>query len=291
VAISRWANEGRRVAYEQAYHASLELWPVPFERREIDSAFGRTHVVEWGTAGGRPLVLLHAASLSATQWYLQAASLGADHRMVALDILGDIGLSTAARPLRTRQDAAAWLAEALDALGLRRPVLVGSSLGGFHATNLAVLRPERVDALVLLAPAATVQPFRTLARATIRLGSLAPLPFTVRPGLRSMMRGLPDERIVRQMELGVAGFRYDRRNLFPTELGDAELSAITCPVLLLVGDQEMIYDPCKAVARAQATIPGIEAEVLPGVGHLLGLQRPGEVDERILAFLAAAGAA
>ena len=265
-----------------------ELWPVAHESRSVDTPFGSTHVVASGPPDGEPLVFIHAASLSATQWYLQAGHLGVDHRLYAIDIMGDIGLSTQTRAIRTRAEAAEWLAAVFDGLGLDRAVVVGSSFGGFQATNLAVARPDLVRALVLLAPAATVQPFRRLANLAIRAGNLVPLPASVRPGLRGMMGGaLPDARIVHQMEVGVAGFRYDHKGVFPTEIGDAELAAIACPTLLLVGDREMIYDATAAVERARRLIPTVEAEIVPGVGHLLGMQEPEVVDGRIRAFLAA----
>lgn len=204
-----------------------------------------------------------------------------------MDITGDIGLSTQAAPIHTREEAAAWLAAVLDGLAVERAVLVGSSFGGFQSANLAVHHPERVRALVLLAPAATIRPFRLLANLMIRMGSLVPLPASVKPGLRAMMQGeLPDQRIVRQMELGVAGFRYDRAGIYPSEIPDDELAAIQCPTLVLVGDKEMIYDAAEATGRARRLIPDAEAEVVPGVGHLLGMQRPDVVNRRVLAFLA-----
>jgi pimeloyl-ACP methyl ester carboxylesterase len=285
--LSHWANADRRAAYDAAYDASLGLWPIPYQHRDVDTAFGTTRVVTSGAEDGESIVLLHAASLSATQWYLQAADLGAVGRLYAADLMGDIGRSVQARAIHTRQDGADWLAGLLDGLGIERAVLVGSSFGGFHATNLAVLRPDRVRALVLLAPAATIRPFKLLANVMIRAGSLWPLPRTVKPGLRGMMQGsLPEARIVRQMELGVAGFRYDRRGLYPSQIGDDELAALGCPALLLVGDREMIYGAREAVDRAHALIGGVEAEIVPGVGHLLGMQRPDLVNARILTFLA-----
>jgi pimeloyl-ACP methyl ester carboxylesterase len=284
--LSHWADDQRRHAYEDAYEASLSLWPVPHERTVVETDYGPTHVVSCGLGGGTPIVLLHAASLSATQWYLQAAALGAGARLHAVDLMADIGLSSQRRALRTRADGAAWLASLLDALSIETAVFVGSSFGGFHATNLAVHYPDRVAGLVLLAPAATILPFKRTANAMIRAGSLLPMPFTVKPGLRSMMQGqLPDARLVRQMEVGVAGFRYDRHSLYPTSFSDAELAAIVCPTLLLVGDKEMIYDPRAAVERARARIPRVEAELMPDVGHLLGMQRPAVVNERIIAYL------
>ena len=53
----------------------------------------------------------------------------------------------------------------------------------------------------------------------------------------------------------------------------------------MVGDREMIYDPQRAVDRVRTLIPGAEAEIVPGVGHLLGMQRPDLVNVRLLAFL------
>jgi pimeloyl-ACP methyl ester carboxylesterase len=101
---------------------------------------------------------------------------------------------------------------------------------------------------------------------------------------------LPDERIVRLMEIGVAGYRYDRRGVFPGELDDETLTSIGCPALLLVGDQEMIYDPVAAVERARRCIPDCEAQIIPGVGHPLGMQRPDLVNDLILDFLGAPAA-
>ena len=286
MALSHWSDAGARSKYEAAYRDSLALWPAASESNHVETPFGRTHVLSSGARDGDPLIALHAASLSATQWYPQAVELGARYRLHAVDIMADIGLSTQTRAINDRADAAAWLSSVLDGLGLQQAVFLGSSFGGFHAANLAVRQPDRVAAMVLLAPAATIMPFRSLIRLGIRLGSLIPMPFTVKPGLRAMMAGgLPDERIVRQMELGVAGFRYDRHSIFPTALDDAELAGIACPTQVLVGVQERIYDAQAAAARAGTLIPEADVQVLPEVGHLLGLQRPDDIDERICEFL------
>ncbi len=284
--VSHWASAAHRSAYWAAYDASLGLWPIPHESQYVETTYGTTHVIVSGRAGGEPILMLHAASLSATQWYLQASDLGVEHSLFAVDIMGDIGRSTQVQPIHSRADAAAWLAEVLDGLGIDGAVFVGSSFGGFLSTNLAVLNPSRVRALVLLAPAATLRPFSPGANLLIRLGSLIPLPATVKPGLKGMMDGgLPDARIVRQMEVGVAGFRYDRAGIFPYEIPDAELQGIGCPTLVFIGDRERIYDPEKAAARARRLINGAEVELLPQLGHLPGMQRPDLVNPRIVSFL------
>jgi len=55
---------------------------------------------------------------------------------------------------------------------------------------------------------------------------------------------------------------------------------------VLVGDREMIYDPEAAVERARRLIPDVDARILPGVGHLLGMQQPEVVNPIIVRFLA-----
>ena len=286
MALSHWKDHDARLAYERAYAASLELWPIPWESRFVETTFGDTHVIVSGEPDGEPVVLLHAASLSAVQWSLQAGGLGQTHRLYAVDLMGDIGLSRQRAEVHTRAQAADWLTTTLDGLELDRSALVGSSFGGFHAINLALARPDRVGSLALLAPAATLKPFKPLANVFIRTGSLLPLPMTVKPGLRGMMSGdLPDPRIVRQMQIGVAGFRYDRAGIFPSQVPDRELADLACRTLVLLGDREMIYDPDEAARRATALIPDCDVEVVPGVGHLLGMQRPDLVNARLSAFL------
>jgi len=286
MSLSHWVDPSHRQAYWQAYDDSLSLWPIPYETTFVATPQGPTHVVISGNATGQPVVLLHAASLSAVQWYLQAGDLGRRHRLFAVDIMGDIGRSSQTSPMHSRADAAAWLAAVLEALTIERATFIGSSFGGFLSANLAVLAPSLVGALVLLAPAATLQPFSTTAKLFIRLGSLVPLPSTVRPGLRAMMGGtLPDERIVKQMEAGVAGFRYDHAGIFPGELPDADLAQVRCPTLVLLGENERIYDAAAAVNRVEHLLPAVTASILPGLGHLPGMQDATLVNAHISRFL------
>jgi pimeloyl-ACP methyl ester carboxylesterase len=88
------------------------------------------------------------------------------------------------------------------------------------------------------------------------------------------------------MEIGVAGFRYDAEGIFPSEIPDAELSSIRCPVLLLLGDREMIYNSSAASERVRRLMPNAVVQVIPNVGHLLGMQRPAVVNPRVVSFLA-----
>ncbi|HUL62238.1 MAG TPA: alpha/beta hydrolase, partial [Methanocella sp.] len=55
-------------------------------------------------------------------------------------------------------------------------------------------------------------------------------------------------------------------------------------VLLLVGDQERVLDPARALERARRLVPGVEAEIVPDAGHALPIDQPTIVNERLLKF-------
>ena len=98
---------------------------------------------------GVPVVLLHGLLDSSDGWDQLCRSLA--RPCIALDLPGFGGSSAATRP--SLRAFAEDIARALEELGIDRFVLVGHSLGGGVATALAELMPERVEALVLLAPA------------------------------------------------------------------------------------------------------------------------------------------
>jgi pimeloyl-ACP methyl ester carboxylesterase len=145
-----------------------------------------------------------------------------------------------------------------------------------------------VEKLVLLAPAASLLPFSV--GTYLLLKTLPYLP--VKPGGKRVL-GMyfpgfdVDARFARQFDLGVRGFRYanPRKSIFPRPFSDEQLGAISVPTLLLIGDRERIYDPHKALERAARLVPRIETDLVPGAGHILAMQLPDIVGERMLAFL------
>ena len=100
------------------------------------------------TGGGDPVVLLHAAVADSRQWDPQMSVLSARYRVVRYDMQG-FGQTPSAEAPVTRADE---LVELLDRLSIAKAHLVGVSNGGSAALDVAVAHPERVGALVLVAP-------------------------------------------------------------------------------------------------------------------------------------------
>jgi pimeloyl-ACP methyl ester carboxylesterase len=113
------------------------------------------HRVRYWTQGesGPTVLLLHGISCSVLEWEHNIAALAQQHRVIAIDLLG-CGLSD--KPLDadySMQAQARFVFACMDAMGLDRVHIVGNSMGGCIALECAAMHPERVQSLVLSAPA------------------------------------------------------------------------------------------------------------------------------------------
>jgi 2-hydroxy-6-oxonona-2,4-dienedioate hydrolase len=123
---------------------------VNIEERSID--VDGLHIRYLTGGEGTPLVLLHALGDSALDWRWVLPALARTHRVYAVDLPG-FGYN--AKPSAEYSPAffARFVGSYLDALGLERTGLVGSSLGGLVSLRLALSEPARVSALSLVASA------------------------------------------------------------------------------------------------------------------------------------------
>lgn len=279
--------------YLAAYDAAMKaFWTVPFEEMEVPSRFGMTHVVASGPEDAPPLVLLHGFMGNLTMWSPYAADLSKTHRIYAMDTMGHPNMSVPNEPIRDEGDFAAWLVATLDGLNLDRPSMAGISFGGWLALNLATAAPERVHKLVLLSPAASFQPLSK----QIGLRAILSRVIPTRGMMDSFMGwfGLeaePDDRVMQGVLdlvwLGGTNYRMspETMRVMPTLFPDEKLRALEVPVLLLIGENEVMYDPLEAVDRARRLIPNLDAELVPDCKHEMWLSQQQIVEPRVLDFL------
>ena len=172
------------------------------------------------------------------------------------------------------------------ALRLESVDLVGSSQGGWFTLNFAVAFPERVTKLALLAPAASFRPFRRAAKLSLRIGPHMP-GWTAGPSLRPVFgdRHRVDPRLVDLLSISLDQYRVQQNPVFPEVFSDDELRSVSAETLVLIGDQEIIYDPTDALKRADSLIPSVHTELVDNAGHLLNIEHPDLINEKVLALL------
>ncbi|MCI4317726.1 MAG: alpha/beta hydrolase, partial [Thermoplasmata archaeon] len=119
-----------------------------------DSVVSKTLEVAGGTlsyeeAGrGRPIVLLHEGIADRRMWNREFPLLARSHHVVRYDFRGYGGSPPASSKFSPVRD----LSTLLDSLHMTRPLIVGPSMGGKIALDLALAFPDRVGALLLIAP-------------------------------------------------------------------------------------------------------------------------------------------
>jgi pimeloyl-ACP methyl ester carboxylesterase len=272
----------------------MKMWPVPYEEIEIPTRFGMTHVVASGPKDAPPLVLLHGYFVTLNMWLPNIADFSKEYRVYAIDVMGQPSKSfpNLDEPIRDAADFVKWLNATLSGLNLDRISLVGMSFGGWLAINLAMTAPDRVRKLVLLSPAASFQPLVRQFSLRGMLMGFFPTRFTTDSLMGWMgFKDTPGDTVIRHLldlfYLGLKHFRLpmETMRIMPGVFSDEELRALDMPVLLLIGDSEVIYDPTKAMARARQLIPNFEGELVPRCSHDMCSSQYQIVDARVLNFL------
>ena len=270
-------RQGREIV-ETAYEELLRRWPIPAERLTVPTRLGDTFVMAGGAPNGPPLVLLHGSSTNTAMWMPDVPVWGEHFRVYAIDVVGEAGHSAPARPPLGCDDYPGWLDDVFDALGLSRVSMVGASLGGWLALDYTTRRPQRVERLVGICPGG-------LGRQ--KMGWLLPV-LLLRPwgswGMRRALtvitglRGAQARPFLDYMAAIQQRYRprMERLPTFP----DTALAALTMPVLVIVGDRDVMLNSRETSRRMTRAVPHATTVVLPGVGHAIVGQT-----ESILRFL------
>jgi pimeloyl-ACP methyl ester carboxylesterase len=220
--------------------------------------------VRYRVAGsGAPVVLVHGLSGS-WRWWSAVAEPLAERRCVYVLDLPRLGRRLAAAEL------AAWLARWLRALDLESVDLVGHSLGGLVAAELAASQPERVRRLVLVAPAG----IPCGRGVTIRAVRLAETLWEVRDRFPTV--------VADALRAGPLGLLHGAVFASVRDLR-AELASVHSPSLLVWGEHDRLV-PLQVAGEWRLALPQAEFAVLP-CGHVPMWEAADELTVRLLEFL------
>ncbi len=249
----------------------------------------------------RPTVLmLHGQPGGGADWDGVIARLRSEADPLAIDRPGWDGRG----PARDLGGNALAALAALDARGVQSATIVGHSLGAAIAAWIAALYPDRVRALVLVAPAANLASLYpvdywlagSVAGEVAAVASLAGIGLALSLGaLRrriAVASGLRPSYLetARRTLLTPSSWRAyaDEQRALVRDLPALEdqLAAITAPTTILIGAEDRIV-PMRAALTLADQIAGARLTVCHGAGHLLPQRHPELVAEAILVALAA----
>lgn len=249
-------------------------------------------------AGPETIVFAHGLLWDGRMFDAQVAALRDRYRCITFDFRGQgqSEVTPGGYDMDTLADDAAVLIEALGAAPCH---FVGLSMGGFIGMRLAARRPELIRSLVLMETSADPEPAENAPkyRAMGMVGRIfGRLGFGLVSGrvmrimfgrkflddpARAAERALWRERLMSNHKVGITRALQgviDRKPVY------GELGRITCPTLVMVGDQDVATVPAKA-ERIHAAISGSRLVIIPGAGHTSSAEEPEFVNAALAEFL------
>lgn len=260
----------------------------------------RVRVVVGGPPNGAPVVLLHGWGASAYDFRKNLPALmRCGLRVYALDLPGH-GLSDKPwAPDRYSLDTLVEVVlEVLDALYLDRVSLVGQSMGGAIALQLALEHPARVSRLATISAVGIVSPRivvwggRMVPAAAAAIMPRLATRWLIRP-IMWMAYGPPERPSRRDLDevlatAADAGYSRALLNLIREVRWRArspeELASLQAPLLVVCGEGDRIASP-RRIGRRLAQLPMISVAVIPQGGHAVNEGNPAPVNELLCEFL------
>jgi pimeloyl-ACP methyl ester carboxylesterase len=255
-------------------------------------------------ADGPPVLLVHGFGASVEWWERNVAALATRHRVYAPDLPG-FGRSERLPKRLSLPTAAEFLRRFLDAIDGHEAHVVGNSMGGLIAMQLAVQFPDTLNHLVLVSPAGFARQVHWVFR-------LLPLPvlgrWLVRPDRRKLeafhrrvihsdsswltadwldrVHALDTLPEAPQMLLDVARTGVDLGGIKTSILAPLHqaLPTVTTPTLIVWGDRDRLVPPVQA-GIGQRLLPNARVHIFRGCGHCPQLECAAAFNELLLAFL------
>ncbi|HKG39838.1 MAG TPA: alpha/beta fold hydrolase [Conexibacter sp.] len=271
-------------------------WPA--HQRWIDVDGTPVNVVELGA--GPPLLLVHGLSGCWQNWLENIPHFARTHRVIAVDLPG-FGASPLPREPISIAGYARFLEGVCDALSIDAAAVVGNSMGGHIASELAIVSPQRVERLMLVSAAgisaelvqrdAVLTGGRVLAaimtRAAARNAEMARRPGTRRIALSFVARHPDRLSAPLAHELmqgsGKPGFLPALEAVLTHRISE-RLPEIACPTFVLWGADDHVI-PVRDAKRFGKLIPDVRVEVWPDTGHVAMLERPERFNALLETFL------
>jgi pimeloyl-ACP methyl ester carboxylesterase len=282
-------------------------WSRELKQIEIDGT--PVNYVDVGSGDQDPVVLVHGLGGQWQNWLENIPRLAEDRRVVAMDLQGfgltpepddDEGMSI---PRYAR-----CVNALCDKLGLEKIDLIGNSMGGFVAAEVAIQFPERVSRLVLVS-AAGISSAETLQAPILAFGRVATAIATNsvarhrRLAARPITRHISLALVARHPRLlkadlayegffkgaGKPGFDNGLRASLEYDFRD-RLPEVKVPTLIVWGEKDSII-PVRDADEFERLIEDSRKVVMKDTGHVPMAERPRAFNEVVTEFLAESGSA
>ena len=239
---------------------------------------------------GPPLVLISGLGFGRWGWFKQVPAFSRHFRTITFDIRGERKLENGV------DDLVREVVSLLDHLGVKKAHVLGASLGGFVGQELALLRPDLVDRLVLVCTSYGGRGPESMSVQALwdmlGWGSFSP-EGVVRRGLKTATseayRAKHEDEFEQLVSWRLADSPSDASYYEQARAGASfdlsrDIGGITSPTLVIHGAEDR-YVPVANAAALAGAIPGARLRVLEHAGHLVFIERFADVNREVVSFL------
>jgi pyruvate dehydrogenase E2 component (dihydrolipoamide acetyltransferase) len=266
--------------------------PAPREEKIALGDGRELNVLLAGGGDGAPLVFLHGLGGSQSTWQVVLGDLVEQHRVAAIDLPGHGTSDRSTTADYSIGGIATAIAEAIGKLGMKRPVLIGHSLGGAVALRIAAESPGSLSGIVAIDSAGlgkeisadltaimTGQPGPDTARALLQL-FYEDQKLVNERGVHEMAQSQQaDGAWAAQQAVANAAFGGG------TQVDEARIdpASVSVPVLLIWGEHDRVL-PMQQATASLAAFPDAMLAVVPNVGHVPQVENPTRTAKLIARF-------
>jgi pimeloyl-ACP methyl ester carboxylesterase len=281
-----------RDRFMAAYQRAMADLPQPAATFDLRTSYGVVRMYRFAGAhpDRPPLLLLPGRASASPVWADNLPALLAQRSVYTIDLLGEPGQSVQNCPIRNGDDQARWLHEAIAALPEDSVHLVGMSIGGWTAMNLAIREPGKIASLTLLDPVMTFT--RMSVQAIVRSipASVRWFPKSWRDGFTSWAAGGATVRNVPVAEMIESGMAHYALQLpAPQRFSADQLRKLQVPTLVIMAGKSVMHDSAKAARVARKTLTHATVRTYPKASHAINGEYPEQIANDLTAFLAASG--
>lgn len=279
--VGHFADAEARARYVTAYDAAMTALPTPTATHDVRTDLGVVRVYEWVPTGAAdvaepddiPVLLLPGRSSGVPMWAENLPTFAEGRRVLALDALGDAGISVQSAPIAELDTQARWIDQVVNELAPDGVHVVGHSFGGATAASYAVRHPEDVRSLALLEPVFTLAYPPPGMMAWTVLASLPDLPQPLREEALGRVGGEDYDNtdpMARMIETGADGFTAALPT--PVPLTEDEAARLTMPVYVAIAGRDSLAGGEDVAERAGRLLPDATVQTWPGATHSLPMQ-------------------
>jgi len=300
------------VAIRNWYDSLLAKFDFEYQTQYVNTRYGKTHIIVAGNKDAPPLILVQGLAGSAPLWYHQIPEFARHFRVFALDTPGQPGKSDLNPPSFTQNGYSFWLNDVMDSLGIQQASFLGVSTGGWFLTKFSLFAPQRIEKMILVSPTGFIRariPFKIWFDNIKNKKKNGQLSLESDLNARDYFPGKGvkrfDRELAKAMALSTRHFRLQNsvgvvnektgkiafgkalrftRKMFFSE-PKSVLRNITTNCLVILGDNEVLYNSKKLKVKLEKFIPSFKVHIISDSGHSVVFDNPGVFNKIALDYL------